>query len=219
MPPPAPPSPPMRVTGADIVLKVRRPNRPNCAQLKKGAIVIAIMDPYGHEDALRAMAEAGVTAFAMEIVAAHHPRAGDGRALQPGQSRRLPRRHRCRRGIRPRAADDDDGGRHRSGSQGFHHGRRRRRPAGDRDRAPARRHRHRDRRAPGCQGAGREPGRQIHRGRGRGIQSGRNRRRLRQGNVARNIRQSRPHSSPSTSRSRTSSSPPRSFPAGRRRGS
>ncbi|HEX3937220.1 MAG TPA: Re/Si-specific NAD(P)(+) transhydrogenase subunit alpha [Xanthobacteraceae bacterium] len=53
---------------ADIVLKVRRPNAGELPQLKKGAIVIAIMDPYGHEDALRAMADAGVTAFAMELL-------------------------------------------------------------------------------------------------------------------------------------------------------
>jgi len=56
------------LNGADIVLKVRRPNSVELAQLKKGAIVIAIMDPYGHEAALRAMAEAGVTAFAMELL-------------------------------------------------------------------------------------------------------------------------------------------------------
>jgi H+-translocating NAD(P) transhydrogenase subunit alpha len=56
------------VTGADIVLKVRRPLTSELSHLKKGAIVIAIMDPYGHEDALRAMAEAGVTAFAMELL-------------------------------------------------------------------------------------------------------------------------------------------------------
>ncbi|MGB6551000.1 MAG: NAD(P)(+) transhydrogenase (Re/Si-specific) subunit alpha, partial [Xanthobacteraceae bacterium] len=54
--------------GADVVLKVRRPNSVELAQLKKGAIVIAIMDPYGHEEALRAMAEAGVAAFAMELL-------------------------------------------------------------------------------------------------------------------------------------------------------
>ncbi|HTZ02805.1 MAG TPA: Re/Si-specific NAD(P)(+) transhydrogenase subunit alpha [Xanthobacteraceae bacterium] len=53
---------------ADIVLKVRRPNAAELARLKKGAIVVAIMDPYGHEDALRALADAGVTAFAMELL-------------------------------------------------------------------------------------------------------------------------------------------------------
>jgi H+-translocating NAD(P) transhydrogenase subunit alpha len=56
------------VNGADIVLMVRRPERATLARLKKGALVIAIMDPYGHDDALRAMADAGVVAFAMELV-------------------------------------------------------------------------------------------------------------------------------------------------------
>ncbi len=56
------------VTGADIVLKVRRPLTSELARLKKGAFVIAIMDPYGHEDALRALANAGVIAFAMELL-------------------------------------------------------------------------------------------------------------------------------------------------------
>lgn len=53
---------------ADVVLKVRRPNAIELANYKKGAIVIAIMDPYGNETALKAMAEAGVTAFAMELM-------------------------------------------------------------------------------------------------------------------------------------------------------
>jgi NAD(P) transhydrogenase subunit alpha len=56
------------VNGADVVLSVRRPLSPELARLKKGAIVIAIMDPFGHEDALRAMAEAGVIGFAMELL-------------------------------------------------------------------------------------------------------------------------------------------------------
>ena len=34
--------------GADIVLKVRRPNDAEIGQLKRGALVVAIMDPYGH---------------------------------------------------------------------------------------------------------------------------------------------------------------------------
>jgi len=55
-------------SNADVVLKVRRPLPSELSQFKRGAIVIAIMDPYGHEDALRAIAEAGVTAFAMELL-------------------------------------------------------------------------------------------------------------------------------------------------------
>jgi NAD(P) transhydrogenase subunit alpha len=53
---------------ADVVLKVRRPGALELAGYKKGALVLAIMDPYGNEAALKAMAEAGVTAFAMELM-------------------------------------------------------------------------------------------------------------------------------------------------------
>jgi len=53
---------------ADIVLKVRRPNPVELAQLKRGTIVIAVMDPYGHDEALLALAKAGVIAFAMELL-------------------------------------------------------------------------------------------------------------------------------------------------------
>jgi NAD(P) transhydrogenase subunit alpha len=59
---------PDAVSGADIVLKVRRPQASEASRYKKGAIVIAIMDPYGHEDALRALAEAGLINFAMELL-------------------------------------------------------------------------------------------------------------------------------------------------------
>jgi NAD(P) transhydrogenase subunit alpha len=53
---------------ADIVLKVRRPNADEIRSYKKGALVVAIMDPYGNEAALKAMADAGLTAFAMELM-------------------------------------------------------------------------------------------------------------------------------------------------------
>jgi len=59
---------PDAVNAADIVLMVRRPERAALSHLKKGAIVLAIMDPYGHDEALRAMAEAGAIAFAMELM-------------------------------------------------------------------------------------------------------------------------------------------------------
>jgi len=59
---------PDAVNDADIVVMVRRPERAALSRLKKGALVIAIMDPYGHDDALRAMAEAGTIAFAMELM-------------------------------------------------------------------------------------------------------------------------------------------------------
>ena len=54
--------------GADVVLRVRRPGVAELKNYRKGALVIAIMDPYGNDAALRAMAEAGITAFAMELM-------------------------------------------------------------------------------------------------------------------------------------------------------
>ncbi len=56
------------VKDADIVLKVRRPAPSELAAYRRGALVIAIMDPYGNEAALKAMADAGVTGFAMELM-------------------------------------------------------------------------------------------------------------------------------------------------------
>ncbi len=53
---------------ADVVLKVRRPAEAELGAYKKGALVLAIMDPYGNESALAEMARAGVTAFAMELM-------------------------------------------------------------------------------------------------------------------------------------------------------
>lgn len=56
------------VKNADIVIKVKRPEASELAKYKKGALVIAIMDPYGNDAALKAMASAGVSAFAMELM-------------------------------------------------------------------------------------------------------------------------------------------------------
>jgi H+-translocating NAD(P) transhydrogenase subunit alpha len=56
------------IRGADVVLCVRRPAPAALQNYQKGALVIAIMDPYGNEAALKAMADAGVTALAMELM-------------------------------------------------------------------------------------------------------------------------------------------------------
>ena len=53
---------------ADIVLKVRRPTEDEMTGYRKGALVIAMMDPYGNETALAAMARAGLVGFAMELM-------------------------------------------------------------------------------------------------------------------------------------------------------
>jgi H+-translocating NAD(P) transhydrogenase subunit alpha len=56
------------VKDADIVLKVRRPAPSELSGYKRGALVIAMMDPYGQDAAVRDMANAGIAAFAMELL-------------------------------------------------------------------------------------------------------------------------------------------------------
>ncbi|MFC7396223.1 Re/Si-specific NAD(P)(+) transhydrogenase subunit alpha [Chelatococcus sp. GCM10030263] len=56
------------LTGADVVLKVRRPNATELAGLKRGAIVVATLDPYGDDQAVKTWADAGIAAFAMEFM-------------------------------------------------------------------------------------------------------------------------------------------------------
>ncbi len=84
---------------ADVVLKVRRPTEAELKGYKSGAAVLAIMDPYGNDAALAAMAKAGVTAFAMEFM----PRITRAQSMDvlssPGQPRRLPGGDRRRRRI------------------------------------------------------------------------------------------------------------------------
>jgi len=56
------------VRDADVVLKVRRPEEAELGSYKPGALVLAIMDPYGADAALAAMAKANVVGFAMELM-------------------------------------------------------------------------------------------------------------------------------------------------------
>ncbi len=53
---------------ADLILKVRRPVPEELSLFKRGATVVAIMDPYGNEQALQGMADAGLSSFAMELM-------------------------------------------------------------------------------------------------------------------------------------------------------
>lgn len=53
---------------ADVVLKVLRPTPAEAKKYKKGALVLASMDPFGNEKDIEAMAKAGLSAFAMEFM-------------------------------------------------------------------------------------------------------------------------------------------------------
>jgi NAD(P) transhydrogenase subunit alpha len=53
---------------ADIVFHVRAPADAEIAALKKGAIVVALLNPYQDKTVVAALAKAGASAFAMEFV-------------------------------------------------------------------------------------------------------------------------------------------------------
>lgn len=56
------------LAGADILLKVRRPSNDEIKALKPGAIVAAMIDPYGERSALDALAATGASIFSMEFM-------------------------------------------------------------------------------------------------------------------------------------------------------
>ncbi len=56
------------IEGADILFKVRAPVDEEIAALKSGAIVAAGLNPYVEKAALKALADKGATAFAMEFI-------------------------------------------------------------------------------------------------------------------------------------------------------
>ena len=53
---------------AAVILKVRRPTEGELGLMPKGALVLAIMDPYDSAEALQSIAKAGLSAFSMELM-------------------------------------------------------------------------------------------------------------------------------------------------------
>jgi len=56
------------IKDADIVLLVRRPAESDLKHYKAGALLIATIDPYGNEAAIKAIAESRIAAFAMDFL-------------------------------------------------------------------------------------------------------------------------------------------------------
>ena len=54
--------------GVDVVVKVRRPSVDEARGYGSGAAVVAIQDPYGNDGEIAALADVGVTTFAMELM-------------------------------------------------------------------------------------------------------------------------------------------------------
>ncbi len=61
-------SAPEAIAGADVLFKVRGPEPDEIAALKRGALVVAMLNAYGERDRVQALAEAGASAIAMEFI-------------------------------------------------------------------------------------------------------------------------------------------------------
>jgi NAD(P) transhydrogenase subunit alpha len=59
---------PADVWGADVVAKVRAPSTDEIGRLREGGVVIGFLAPLTDPDTTRALAQAGVTSFAMEAI-------------------------------------------------------------------------------------------------------------------------------------------------------
>jgi len=54
--------------GADVFLRVGRPSAADVSGLKNGAVIAAMLEPFGERTGLDAIAAAGLTSFAMELM-------------------------------------------------------------------------------------------------------------------------------------------------------
>ena len=146
------------LSGASIVFAVQMPEPEQRAQIPRGALLVCTANAFADPSVVPALAQAGIDTAAMELLPRITRAQVDGRAVKPGQSRRLSCGHRGRGRLRARLPHDDDGRRHRPARPGVRHRRGRGRATGHRHRATARRDRLGDRRS-----AGREGGNQLAR--------------------------------------------------------
>jgi NAD(P) transhydrogenase subunit alpha len=56
------------LSSADILLQVRRPPGENIAKMKKEALLLALLDPFGHDKELQYIAQTGIRTFALELM-------------------------------------------------------------------------------------------------------------------------------------------------------
>ncbi len=59
---------PTQAFAAEIVLKVQRPTEAEMAMLRQGQVLVGSLDPYMNREQVEAYAQAGITAFAMELL-------------------------------------------------------------------------------------------------------------------------------------------------------
>ena len=155
------------VRDADIVLSVQPPELPVVQAMREGAILISFVYAHKEPDLTRAAARSEDHLLRDGAGSAHHARAGDGRAVEPGGAGRVLRSVAGCNEHRAHAADDDYCSRLDPPGARAGDGTRRRGSAGARDCAPSRRDDRRLRRAARHERASRIARREVRRHRSR----------------------------------------------------
>ncbi len=135
------------VAAVDVALKVHAPNSAEVELFGRGKTIVSLLYPTQRQELVRAIAARGGSAIALDAI----PRTTYAQMMDVLSSQATLAGYRAvliaRRALAQDVPDDDDRGRHdRAGARAGAR-RRRRRPAGDRDRAAARRDRRGLRRA------------------------------------------------------------------------
>jgi len=77
------------LAGADMVLRLRKPEIDEISQLKAGCIHVSYLDPFNEKDLIKAFAGQNVTAVSMEMIPRSTRSQKNGRAELSGQPCRL----------------------------------------------------------------------------------------------------------------------------------
>ncbi len=56
------------LSGADVLLRIRKPSADEVGQLKSGAVHVSFLDPFNERELVESLARAGVTAISMEMI-------------------------------------------------------------------------------------------------------------------------------------------------------
>ena len=149
----------------DVVAKVAPPSAEEIGRLGRGSVLIGFLAAAHRAETAQALADAGVTCFAMEAI----PRITRAQSMDALSSQATVAGYRAAliaaQELPPLLPDAHDRGRHGPPGQGAGARRRRGRPPGDRHRAPARRGGLGLRRALGGEGADRVARRAVPRAR------------------------------------------------------
>jgi len=78
--------------GSDVVLKLHKPTSSELLKMKKGSLLVCLIEPYDKDGTMEKLAELGVDCIGMELIPRTSRAQSIGCAFFPGRHRGLPSR-------------------------------------------------------------------------------------------------------------------------------